>query len=163
MAVLVVAIVAIQFFHPERNQNTLTTQTDISHLYPVPDDVSVILDKACNDCHSNNTIYPWYANVQPVAWWLNDHIKEGKGELNFNEFAAYPPAKQYRKLEEVKKEIDEGEMPISPYTFIHTDARLTETEKHTLTNWTEGIRAQLRAKYPPDSLVSKKPKEPKAN
>ena len=160
LLLLLVVFVAIQFIHPKRNESTDLQTTDISTIYKVPVDVSNILNKACNDCHSNNTIYPWYATIQPVAWWLNDHIQEGKGEINFNEFASYAPAKQYHKLEEFKKQIDEDEMPLSSYTLIHTNAKLTDSEKKTLTNWSEDIRNQMKAKYPADSLVMKRGPRP---
>ena len=158
---LVIAIlVLIQFIRPTKNISADAFQADISKVYNVPGDVSDILKKACNDCHSNNTRYPWYAEIQPVAWWLNDHIEEGKEELNFSEFTTYRPARQYRKLEEIKKQIDEGEMPLSSYTLIHTDAKLTDAEKQTLINWSEGIRNEMKTKYPADSLVMKKGSRP---
>lgn len=160
LLLLLVVFVAIQFIHPERNESAEPQTADISTIYKVPVDVSNILNKACNDCHSNNTIYPWYATIQPVAWWLNDHIQEGKGEINFNKFASYAPAKQYHKLEEFKKQIDEDEMPLSSYTLIHTNAKLTDSEKKILTNWSEDIRNQMKAKYPADSLVMKRGPRP---
>ena len=129
LIVLLVLIIVIQFFKPSKNLSSAKSPNDISRVYNVPENVSVILDKACNDCHSNNTVYPWYAEIQPVAWWLNNHIEEGKDELNFSEFTSYAPARQYHKLEEIKKQIDEGEMPLSSYTLIHTNAKLTNAEK----------------------------------
>jgi hypothetical protein len=158
--ILIAILVIIQFFRPTKNLSDTKSQGDISNAYNVPDDVNVILDKACNDCHSNNTKYPWYNNIQPVAWWLDNHIHEGKGELNFSEFATYAPARQYHKLEEVKKQIDEGEMPLNSYTLIHTDAKLTDAEKKTLIDWSEGIRAEMKTKYPADSLVMKRGPRP---
>ncbi|MBZ4152212.1 heme-binding domain-containing protein, partial [Escherichia fergusonii] len=80
--------VAAQAFRPAKN-NSNDTSKDISKSYVVPENVKAILAKACNDCHSNNTKYPWYAEIQPVAWWLNDHIQDGKKHLNFNEFDGY--------------------------------------------------------------------------
>ena len=159
---LLAILIIIQFFRPTKNLSNAKSPADISNLYQVPGDVNEILDKACNDCHSNNTIYPWYAEVQPVAWWLNNHIEEGKDELNFSEFATYAPARQYRKLEELKKQIDEGEMPLSSYTLIHTNAKLTEAEKQALLNWSEGIRNEMKVKYPADSLVMKRGPKPPA-
>ncbi|CAN5650781.1 heme-binding domain-containing protein [soil metagenome] len=159
---LVVILIIIQFFRPVKNLSSAKSPADISSVYQVPNEVKVILEKACNDCHSNNTIYPWYAEVQPVAWWLNNHVEEGKDELNFSEFASYAPARQYRKLAEIKKQIDEGEMPLSSYTRIHTNAKLTDAEKQTLIGWAEGIRNEMKAKYPADSLVMKTGPRPPA-
>ena len=156
LLIIIVILIGIQFIRPAKNQSADVLTSDISHVYPVPQNVSVILKKACNDCHSNNTVYPWYAEVQPVAWWLNHHIQEGKNELNFNEFTAYAVPRQYHKMEEVIEQVKEGEMPLWSYTLIHTDAKLTDEEKQTLINWAEGIRSTMKAKYPADSLVIKR-------
>jgi len=91
---LIIAFVIIQFFHPQKNLATTKSEKDITTMYPVPDSVLHILQKACFDCHSNNTRYPWYFNIQPVAWWMNDHITEAKGDLNFSEFGNRPLPKQ---------------------------------------------------------------------
>jgi hypothetical protein len=152
MAILIV----IQFFHPSRNVSNKQSPSDIAAVYGVPSNVETILKKACNDCHSNNTRYPWYANIQPVAWWLKNHIREGKRELNFNEFGSYRISKQYHKLESMIHEVKEGDMPLGSYTIIHTDARLTDDEKKTLNEWAQSIRDTIKLKYPADSLVRKK-------
>ncbi len=155
LLVLLVILIGIQFIHPEKNIHPGAQPANISTIYAVPADVDSILVKACKDCHSNNTRYPWYNNIQPVAWWLNSHIQDGKGSFNLNEFATYPAARQYDKIKEIKKQIDEGDMPLSSYTLIHTDARLTGAEKNTIISWSEGIRKQMEAKYPKDSLIMK--------
>jgi len=156
LLIIIIILIAIQFIRPAKNQSNDVLTSDISHVYTVPQNVSVILKKACNDCHTNNTVYPWYAQIQPVAWWLNHHIEEGKDELNFNEFGAYAVPRQYHKLEEVVEQVKEGEMPIWSYTLIHTNAKLTDEEKQTLINWAQGIRNTMKAKYPADSLVIKR-------
>ena len=80
---LLAILVIIQFFHSTKNINATATANDISKLYTVPKDVETILKTSCYDCHSNNTKYPWYNNIQPVAWWLNNHIQEGKKRDQF--------------------------------------------------------------------------------
>ena len=159
LLIIIIILIAIQFIRPAKNQSNDALTSDISHVYTVPQNVSVILKKACNDCHTNNTVYPWYAQIQPVGWWLNHHIEEGKDELNFNEFGAYAVPRQYHKLEEVVEQVKEGEMPIWSYTLIHTNAKLTDEEKQTLINWAQGIRNTMKAKYPADSLVIKRSPE----
>jgi len=156
LLIIIIILIAIQFIRPAKNQSNDVLPSDISHVYTLPQNVSVILKKACNDCHTNNTVYPWYAQIQPVGWWLNHHIEEGKDELNFNEFGAYAVPRQYHKLEEVVEQVKEGEMPIWSYTLIHTNAKLTDEEKQTLINWAQGIRNTMKAKYPADSLVIKR-------
>lgn len=133
--VLVVLLLAIQFFRPEKNISTGVSENHISKKYETPEEVKIILDKSCNDCHSNNTRYPWYANLQPVAWWLNDHIEEGKGEINFDEFLTYPAKKARHKMEEVNEMVKEGEMPLNSYTWVHKEAVLSESEKLAIANW----------------------------
>lgn len=147
---LLIVFVIIQFFRPAKNVSAQASEQDISALYPMPDSVKVILDKACNDCHSNNTKYPWYNNIQPMAWWMNDHVEEGKGELNFSEFGKRPLDKQARKLKKLVEEVEEGEMPLNSYTWIHKEAVLTEQEKNTLINWATKLSQQIAGNLPMD-------------
>src|SRR5213592_2028705 len=93
LLVLLLLLIVIQFVRPEKNQSTGVSANDITTKYAVPTAVQSVLKRACFDCHSNNTTYPWYDNIQPVAWWLNHHIEEGKDELNFSEFTTYSPKK----------------------------------------------------------------------
>lgn len=157
MLALLVILLLMQAFRPTKNLSA-NTENDISVSYAVPTEVTTILAKACNDCHSNKTEYPWYANIQPAAFWLNDHVVDGKRHLNFNEFNKYRIAKQYKKLEECIDEVKDGEMPLESYTIIHKNAILTEAEKTTLTNWCLTVRDSIKAKYPADSLVLPKRK-----
>jgi hypothetical protein len=155
LLLLLIVFIVIQFFRPKKNISEGPQPNNIAAAYPVPENVKVILAKACDDCHSNNTRYPWYNNIQPVAWWLNDHVQEGKGDLNFDEFTTYRLRKQYNRLEQTKELVDKGEMPLKSYTWIHKDAILTDQEKQALYSWVETSRAAMEAKYPMDSLVRK--------
>lgn len=153
---LLIALIVIQFFHPKPNKTEGEQANYIGKIYAVPDDVKPILVKACNDCHSNNTRYPWYCNFQPVDWWTNKHVQDGKRHLNFDEFTNKSLRYQYNKLGDCKEQIEKGEMPLDSYLWIHKDARLTEAEKNKLLAWTESIRTDMKAKYPMDSLIKKK-------
>ena len=155
---MLIILIVIQFIRPQKNIHPGPQPSDISTLYPVPADVDSLLVVACKDCHSNNTRYPWYNNIQPVAWFLDNHVKDGKQSFNLNEFATYPVARQYDKIEEIKKQLDKGEMPLSSYTLIHKDAKLTDAQKEKVIGWSEGIRKQMEAKYPKDSLERRRTK-----
>ena len=144
--ILLAVLVIIQFIRPAKNQSDSISDKDISTVYTVPAEVSGILKKACNDCHSNNTNYPWYSNVQPITWWLQHHVDEGKGELDFSSFAAYSAKKQHHKLEEIIEQVKEGEMPLNSYTWIHKDAVLTEAEKLSLSSWAAQLRNEIATK-----------------
>ena len=85
--ILLLALIGIQFFHPTKNIAIGIQPNAITNVHAVPDNVNSILKKTCNDCHSNNTVYPWYHKIQPVDWWMNNHINEGKGKFNFDEYA----------------------------------------------------------------------------
>lgn len=154
--VLLLAFIIIQFFRPTKNRSEGISENDITKKYKVPMDVLDILQTSCYDCHSNNTKYPWYAEIQPVAWWLNSHIKDGKRGLNFSEFVSYRIKKQYKRLADINEQIKDDEMPLNSYLWIHRYAKLNEQQKLTITNWANALRDTIKANTPPDSLIMKK-------
>lgn len=156
MLALLVALIIIQFIHPKKNKAEGSQPNYIGNNFTVPADVKTILNKACNDCHSNNSNYPWYANLQPVHWWMEKHIKDGKKHLNYDEYTNRPLRYQYHKMEETIEMIKEGEMPLNSYTWTHKDAKLSEEEKTKLISWAESVMDNMKSKYPIDSLVRKK-------
>lgn len=156
---LLIAFVIIQFIKPEKNEsndNTFAVETK----YEVPKDVQQILKVACNDCHTNKTEYPWYSNIQPVAWWLDEHVVDGKRHLNLSDFTRRPLAVQNHKFEEIIEVIDENEMPLESYTNfgLHAEANLSPEQKETLKNWAKNQMNYLKATYPADSLIMKRRK-----
>lgn len=150
------ALVVIQFIKPEKNSSAGPHPNAIQTKYEVPASVKTILDKACMDCHSNNSTYTWYANIQPVAWWLADHVKDGKRHLNLDDYTARSARYQYHKMEEVIQQVKEEEMPLPSYTWTHSDARLSQEERVAVTRWAQSIMDTLKAHYPTDSLVRRK-------
>lgn len=158
---LAAVLVIIQFF-PITKNNSDDQLYDISKAYDVPEDVAGILKVACNDCHSNKTEYPWYAKIQPVAWWLQHHVDEGKRELNFSEFTTRKIAVQNHKLEEIVEQVEANEMPLPSYTWLglHSGAKLSAEQKQKLITWAKAQMDTLKAHYPADSLVLKRPQGP---
>ena len=144
--ILLIILMIIQFIRPAKNISTALSANDIRLHYAVPTDVLNILKRSCNDCHSNNTVYPWYFNIQPVAWWLKDHIDEGKKELNFSEFASYPVKKQYHKLKSVIEQVKKDEMPLNYYLWIHKDAILSQEQKTILLKWADSLQSAIKVK-----------------
>ena len=130
-------LIAIQFIRPARNISSQLLATDITKTVKTSDSVQTVLKKACYDCHSNNTNYPWYANIQPVGWFLANHVSEGKRKLNFSEFGSYPQRKQSSKLNNIANEIQDDGMPLSSYRLIHKEARLTAIEKSLVIKWAQ--------------------------
>jgi len=153
---LLVALVVIQFIHPKPNTTKGDQPNYIGNTFSMSEDVKSILAKACNDCHSNNTRYPWYSHIQPVDWWMNGHIKKGKKGMNLDEYTNKRLRYQYRKMEDLIEQVKEGEMPLNSYTWIHKNAILTPDEKKILMDWANSVMDTLKAKYPMDSLMRKK-------
>lgn len=154
---LVAILVLIQFIHPEKNESDDQTH-NISTKYAVPNDVQHLLTVSCNDCHSNKTAYPWYNNIQPVAWMLANHVTDGKKHLNFSTFTKLPIAVQNHKLEEIVETVEEKEMPDGAYTLfgLHKEANLTQEQRELIINWAKTQMDTLKATYPADSLKMKK-------
>ena len=159
LLILGLAFVIIQFIRPDKNDSNIATY-DVSKKYEIPENVHIILKNSCNDCHSNLTKYPWYANVQPVAWWLDGHIKDGKRHLNFSEFTKLPIAVQNHKFDELIEMVEKHEMPLESYTYLglHEEANLTDEQRTLLTNWGKDQMNMLKETYPADSLVMKRRK-----
>ena len=158
LIILLIALIIIQFFRPKKNISQGIAATDISTKYTIPDTVQDLLKVACNDCHSNNSRYPWYWNIQPVMWFMNGHIDEGKRHLNFSVYTTYPIWRQYKQFDNISKEVKGGDMPLTSYTLIHRDAILTDAQKLAIEDWAAANRKQIEGDYPADSL--KAPKRP---
>ena len=127
--ILLVGFVGIQFVPTDLNQSDTVPKTDFLLVNNTQESISALLQESCYDCHSNNTEYPWYNKVQPVAWFLEDHINEGKEELNFNEWDAYSNRRKNSKLKSIISQVKDDEMPLASYTLIHNDAKLSNSEK----------------------------------
>ena len=141
---LIILFALIQFIpRPKKNLSALTSTTSIGKLYTVPDSVLHILKVACYDCHSNNTYYPWYNSIQPVALFLNDHVANGKKELNFDEFGNYTKRRQKSKLKSIASQVKDNEMPLTSYKLLHGDADLSKEEKQLLFDWANKIKQSL--------------------
>ena len=137
---LLAVLVLIQFVRPTRNSSTNENPNEISKSYDVPAEVHAVLKKSCFDCHSNNTVYPWYTNIQPLGLWLQGHVNEGKSEINFSEFGTYDQKKAKHKFEEIEEVVGEGEMPLSSYTLIHRDTKLTAERSSAIAAWAGALK-----------------------
>ena len=144
MALVMLALfIAIQFIRPAYNKGNELLSTDFIKMFSVPDSVQYILKRACFDCHSNHTDYPWYSNIQPIGLLMANHIKTGKQVLNFSEFGSYKYRKQLSKLTGIVNSIKDGSMPLSSFEMMHHEAMLTDAEKTFLINWTNKLADSL--------------------
>ena len=143
LLILLVAFVGIQFIPTERNQTDIVPVTDFMLVNNVPNNIKNKLQVSCYDCHSNNTKYPWYNKIQPVAWFLEEHIKDGKKELNFNEWESLSNRRKASKLRSIIKQIESGEMPLNSYTLIHKDAKFSKVETNEMINFITQLKDSL--------------------
>ncbi|WP_276481857.1 heme-binding domain-containing protein [Paraflavitalea pollutisoli] len=142
--ILLLILIGIQFIRPERNESTGITANDIAQQYYIPPDIQEILQRACYDCHSKNTEYPWYTNIQPVGWWMSKHIEDGKESLNFNEFGSYTPKDQDHVMDEIIEVVGNGEMPLPSYLWMHGEAKLFD-DTAVLIDWARKLKKEIAA------------------
>lgn len=141
--VLIVVFLGIQFVRPARTNPPVDESQTIFARTQMTPQVSAILERACRDCHSNKTVWPWYTNVAPISWWLSNHVNEGRQNLNLSEWGKLDQDRQDRKLRQICDEVSDGVMPLSSYLPMHPQARLSAEDKKTLCDWTEAERARL--------------------
>ena len=134
---LAVLFVGIQLIRPDFTNPPVVAGNSIQDSVTVPPDLDAIFVKSCNDCHSNKTVYPWYSQVAPASWFLSNHIKEGRAELNFSEWNSYAPKKKAHKLEEICEKVERSEMPLPSYLWIHRDAALTPDQTKMICDWSK--------------------------
>ena len=142
---LVLAFIIMQFFRPEKNDAKVTTDEIIFQL-DIPAGVRKTIVASCYDCHSNQTQYPWYANIAPVSWMLANHVKEGKEKLNFSDWKNYSRRDQIGLLDEICEVVTNEEMPLKSYLLMHSNAILLEHQKKELCDWTSEAAATIMQK-----------------
>nr|WP_209789073.1 heme-binding domain-containing protein [Chryseobacterium sp. PvR013] len=139
----VLIFLLIQIIQPARNIDYgQVPSTDISKVYKLPANVQSVLRNSCYDCHSNSTHYPFYSYIQPLSYYLEKHIKKGKEELNFNEWGSYSRRKQTNKLESIVNQIQQKKMPLTSYTYLHPEAKLSEKQIEEIVHWIELTQAE---------------------
>jgi hypothetical protein len=156
LVIVIIAFIAIQFIRPVKNSGVENAAHQITAKYQVPQEVQQILKVSCYDCHSNTTNYPWYSEIQPVAWMLEGHILDGKDELNFSTFLNYPVWRHYKKFKEIGKEVKDGDMPLNSYTIFHREAVLSEDQKLLIQNWAANTMKEMEAENPAEDLEEPK-------
>ncbi len=139
LLVLASLLVLAQFIRPSRIEQVTDPGADLIAITKPSAEVEGILHLACYDCHSDRPRYPWYANITPVNFWLQDHIKDAREELNFSEWGTYSAKRIDKKLKEIKHQVSEGDMPLSSYTWMHADARLSDVQRKELVAFFEAL------------------------
>ncbi|MCS7043657.1 MAG: heme-binding domain-containing protein [Bryobacteraceae bacterium] len=136
LLVLVVAFAAAQAWRPERTNPPVNAEYALKAQYEVPQEVERILERACGDCHSNRTRWPWYSHVAPVSWMLADHVKDGRRHFNMDDFT------EEMSIKDICQEIRVGSMPLKSYLLLHPEAKLSGAEIQAVCAWTREARAR---------------------
>lgn len=118
----------------------LDNPNDIHKEVLIDPEVSKLLRNACYDCHSNESVYPWYAGIAPISWLVIHDINEGREELNFSEWIPYSLKRKNHKLEEIIEMVEDDEMPMKIYTVMHAEAELTAEEKQKIIYWAMNLK-----------------------
>ena len=141
LLVILVAFILIQFVRPEKNDSK-NEMNAMGTVMEIPVEVTKIIQTSCADCHSNSTKYPWYSEIAPASWYLAQHVKEGKENLNFSEWTTYNKNQQEHILKDIKEVLNEREMPLKSYLLIHKDAKLTENQYQILYDWANTVKVE---------------------
>ncbi len=155
---LLVVFFVMQLFQPDRNTSSENFKTDLANHYKIPDTVENVLNTVCYDCHSNNTDYPWFINVQPVGWYMQSKVERGKKHLNFSEFGSLTKEQALKKLTLIDDVMKTNRMPLKAYKWYNNDANLTEKQRTAISHWALELRTiiqndSLKA-LNPDTLIT---------
>jgi hypothetical protein len=138
---ILVLFILIQVFRIDKGTRPVNPETDfIAITQPNDGEVAYLLKTACYDCHSSQPSFPWYTNIAPVSWWIKHHINEGQRELNFSDWGTYSEKRKNHKLEECIEMVEEGEMPMASYTWMHKGAKLTDAQKRVLVEFFRAVK-----------------------
>ena len=146
LVIVICALVIVQFIRPARTNPAIDPSQTVEARLQLTPEAAAILDRSCNDCHSNKTRWPWYSNVAPVSWFVIDHVNEGRENLNFSEWGRYTTRDNDGLLKQICREVKSGTMPLSSYTPMHPGSELSTQDRQTLCAWTDAERARIAGK-----------------
>jgi len=135
LGALLLALLLIQFIRPSQDNPPTDQAQSFQQVANPPAEVVSVLKSACYDCHSNETVYPWYSQIAPFSWWLANHINEGREHLNFSTYGQISAEDKGKVMEEIAEVIQKNEMPLASYTWLHPEAKLSEAQKNMLMQW----------------------------
>ena len=138
--VLLVIVIASVLSRPHRSERADAPLLAGAH---VPPQVLSTIERSCRDCHSEATRYPWYSYIAPVSWLIKQDVEQGREHLNFSKWNEYSVIRRERCLSEIANQVQDGGMPMSIYTFMHRDAKLSKVDVDAIFAWTQEERARL--------------------
>lgn len=128
-------LVAIQFIRPSTANPPVQENHEIAAVLSVDPSIQSILQRSCNDCHSNRTVWPWYSHVAPVSWLVASDVYDGRKRMNFSEWGAYPTEKSRHLLGKICEKAQDGDMPPLQYRPMHPLSRLSGGDQQQICQW----------------------------
>lgn len=138
--ILAITLLFIQSFRIDKSTKPVDPTKDLISLTAPSVEITQLLKTTCYDCHSNQPTFPWYTNIAPVSWWIKHHIDEGSHHLNFSEWGTYVIKRKNHKLDECVEMLEKNEMPMSSYTWMHQEAKITDAQRLLLIEWFKGLK-----------------------
>jgi len=138
-------LILAQIYRPTRTNPQIHAEQQIGAYLTAEPVIPPILERSCNDCHSNRTVWPWYSQVAPVSWLVVSDVNRGRRRVNFSEWGSYPADKRSKLLAAICKEVTEGDMPPMTYRPMHSSAKLSKADAQEICRWTTAARQTLAA------------------
>lgn len=148
--ILLVIFIIAQFFGPERNEGDMASIDSFYKETQPPQNVKMILQESCTDCHSDVTRYPWYNNITPINYWLAEHVADGKKHFNMSKWDDYATKKKDHKFEELIEMVEDKEMPFESYTYTHSEAKLSDEQIKSVIAWAKEVRFKYSLEPKPE-------------
>ena len=129
-------LAASQLVRPARTNPPIDPQKTLAATAHPPAGVVATLDRACGDCHTSHTRWPWYTNVAPISWWIIDHVNEGRQRVSFSSWGDYDTPRRLKELDEICRRVERDNMPLESYLLMHRDAELSDQDRQAICEWT---------------------------
>jgi hypothetical protein len=160
LLLLVLVLLVGQLYRPSRTNPPVNPAKSLYAVRTVPPNVHEVLDRSCNDCHSNRTVWPWYSNFFPINWFLTSHVRDGRKQLNVDAWADLTPRREAHKLLSICEEVQHGDMPLKTYLPLHPTAKLSAADKQVLCEWSGQLHDAVVSQHP--EAAAKTPANPPA-
>jgi len=136
-------IILMQVYPVSQPEVFSDNPNDLLKNVEVPENISSMLKSACYDCHSNESVYPWYTNIAPVKWLIYRDINVGREALNFSNWTLLSKVEMAGALDEINDEVSEGDMPMKIYPITHPDAKLSDEDRQAIVDWADELMESL--------------------
>jgi len=137
---VLVLLLAIQMIPVSPSNPPVEPARTIYSIQAVPEPVKEVFSQSCNNCHSDETEWPWYSHIAPMSWLISRDVRRARGVINLSQWGTYSVKQRQEKLEDICEQLANGEMPERRYLLFHHDARVTQSQRKVVCDWTDDAR-----------------------